>query len=52
MTSPHRIDHLFVRLTSVPPRYYDVMTADGEIVLSDFLYKSRAKSMVRKYAIN
>jgi len=36
------------RLSSLPPRYYDVYDADGGLVASDLIYRSRAKSMARE----
>jgi len=32
------------RLNSVPPRHYDVISSDGDLLLSDIIYKGRAKA--------
>lgn len=35
------------RLTSLPPRHYEVYTPDGDLVLDDVSHSSRARSMAR-----
>jgi len=35
------------RLQSVPPRFYDVVDRDGDVVCSDMMYRGRARSVAR-----
>jgi len=35
------------RLQSLPPRHYDVMTPDGEVIMDDVSHSSRARSVAR-----
>jgi len=40
------------RLQSVPPRFYDVVDRDGEVIASDMMYRGRARSVARNTQLN
>ena len=37
------------RLQSVPPRFYDVVDRDGEVMASDMMYRGRGRSVVGSF---
>lgn len=40
------------RLQSVPPRFYDVVDRDGDILASDMMYRGRARSVARNTKVS